>query len=279
MTTTAITPFVFEDALVRVYTDENENPWFIAKDVCRILDLSNVGQVVASLDEDEKKTFNPNITTIDVGVENILNQRTIGKKITTVMAEAGKGGRDMYLISESGLYSLIFRSRKPEAKRFRKWVTGDVLPTLRRTGSYTMPTASKTTTLPELPPLPQEALTLRKALRQRLWQDALQTTRLDGGNSDDAVRWFHYLCRMTTAEPSGPESVQTEVNRFYHECCTKTEGADTRFAVLYEAFRKWRRGKGHMPSQKTFGEALNALTGKRRSNGIVYRDISIKSQM
>lgn len=253
---TQITPFVFEDALVRVQMDENDNPWFVAKDVCNVLEISNHNDAVNSLDEDEK-----------------------GVATTDPLSIGGK--QSMRTISESGLYSLVFRSRKPEAKRFRKWVTSDVLPTLRRTGSYTMPTASNQPvhTSPPMPTLPQEALTLRKALRQRLWQDALQTARLDGGNSDDAVRWFHYLCRMTAAEPAGPESVQTEVNRFYHECCTKTDGADTRFAVLYAAFRKWRRGKGNMPSQKTFGEALNGLTGKRRSNGIVYRDISLRNTM
>ena len=84
--------------------------WFVAKDVCDVLGLSNVSATLAKvLDEDEK-----GINTID----------TLG------------GKQKMSVVNESGLYSLILRSRKPEAKRFKKWVTSEVLPSIRRHGVY-----------------------------------------------------------------------------------------------------------------------------------------------
>jgi prophage antirepressor-like protein len=93
---------------VRSTMIQNE-PWFIAKDICDILDLQQVNKALQSLDDDEKLT---------------------GK-----LFRSGQR-RKVWLINESGLYNLIFRSNKPEAKLFRKWVTNDVLPTIRRTGNY-----------------------------------------------------------------------------------------------------------------------------------------------
>jgi prophage antirepressor-like protein len=101
-------PFDFEDALVRVI-DQGGEPWFVLSDACKVLDITNSRNATARLDDDEK------------GV-HIMD--TLG------------GPQEMTIISESGLYALIFRSRKPQAVRFRKWVTSEVLPTIRKTGSY-----------------------------------------------------------------------------------------------------------------------------------------------
>lgn len=103
-----IISFNFEENAVRV-TDRNGNPWFVATDVCRVLDLKNVSQAVMNLDDDEK---------------GIWISDTLG------------GQQEVLIVSESGMYALIFRSRKPAAKRFKKWITAEVLPTIRKTGSY-----------------------------------------------------------------------------------------------------------------------------------------------
>ena len=87
------------------------DPWFVAKDACDCLDLANSRDAVSRLDDDEKG---------------------VGK------ADTLGGSQDMMLISESGLYTLIMRSNKPEAKVFRKWVTSEVLPSIRKTGSYSV---------------------------------------------------------------------------------------------------------------------------------------------
>ncbi len=87
-------------------------PYFVAKDICTILDISNHNDAVGRLDDDERD---------GVGITDAIGR----EQRTTV-------------VNESGLYHLIFQSRKPEAKVFRKWVTAEVLPTLRRTGRYEM---------------------------------------------------------------------------------------------------------------------------------------------
>lgn len=103
--------FDFEDNAVRVIEKDGE-PWFVAADVCRVLDIKNSRDAVADLDDDEK---------------GVVNTDTLG------------GKQEMRVINESGLYNLIFRSRKPEAKKFRKWVTAEVLPSIRKTGMYVAP--------------------------------------------------------------------------------------------------------------------------------------------
>ena len=81
-------------------------PWFVAKDVCNALDLSNPSVAVSALDDDERAKFN-----------------------------LGRQG-DTNIVSEAGFYKLVMRSRKPEAKAFQRWVTHEVLPAVRRDGAY-----------------------------------------------------------------------------------------------------------------------------------------------
>ena len=96
---------------VRVVECEGE-PWFVAKDVCECLELTDVSKTISLLDDDEK------------GTNSI---RTPG------------GEQQMLVVSEPGLYSLILRSRKPEAKAFKRWVTHEILPSIRKTGHYGAP--------------------------------------------------------------------------------------------------------------------------------------------
>ena len=94
---------------LRVIQREDGEPWFVAKDVCAILELKNPRTTLALLDEDEK------------GVHNV---DTLG------------GKQQMTIVTEPGFYKLVMRSRKPEAKAFQRWVTHEVLPALRRDGAY-----------------------------------------------------------------------------------------------------------------------------------------------
>lgn len=107
---TEIQTFNFNNATLRTMTDKNGDPWFVAKDVCDILGLENSRKATADLDSDEKNTV-----TISDGIP---------------------GNPNKTIISEPGLYKLIMRSRKPEAKEFQRWVTHEVLPSIRRTGGY-----------------------------------------------------------------------------------------------------------------------------------------------
>lgn len=91
---------------VRVVTGEDGEPWFVAKDVCDILGHSNVSMALDRLDDDERSKFN------------------LGRQGNT------------NIVNEAGLYSLVLGSRKPEAHEFKRWVTHEVLPSIRKHGGY-----------------------------------------------------------------------------------------------------------------------------------------------
>ncbi|UVX36081.1 MAG: antirepressor protein KilAC domain [Namikivirus ozawa] len=107
---TEIQTFNFHNNPVRTLTDENGDPWFVAKDVCDILGI-DTNHLREALDDDE--------------ITNLRNSEVWNQP-----------GRAPLIISEPGLYKLIMRSRKPEAKTFQRWVTHEVLPQIRRTGGY-----------------------------------------------------------------------------------------------------------------------------------------------
>ena len=96
---------------IRTALIENE-PWFVAVDVCRALEIGNSSQAISRLDADEKM-------------------------ITLISNEGNKRGNpNMTVVNEPGLYTLILSSRKPEAKAFKRWITHDVIPMIRKTGCY-----------------------------------------------------------------------------------------------------------------------------------------------
>ena len=105
-----IQKFDFKGAALRTLTDEAGEPWFVLKDCMSILDLGNPTETVKMFDKDEFSTTE----VID----------SIGRRQQT------------YIISEPGLYRLVMKSRKPEAKEFQRWVTHEVLPQIRKTGGY-----------------------------------------------------------------------------------------------------------------------------------------------
>lgn len=90
--------------------NQNGEPWFVAADVCRVLEHTNVTVALDRLDDDEKAKFN-----------------------------LGLRGGDTGCVNEPGLYSLVLGSRKPEAKAFKRWITHDVIPTIRKHGMYATP--------------------------------------------------------------------------------------------------------------------------------------------
>jgi len=107
------------DSMIKIFENEkfgkirtliiNGDPWFILADICKVLEISNSRMVGGRLDEDE---------------------------LMSVRLTSGGQRREMTAVSESGLYDVILRSDKPQAKPFRKWVTTEILPTIRRTGGY-----------------------------------------------------------------------------------------------------------------------------------------------
>lgn len=112
MTDQRITPFLFEGEYTIREVSLNGDPWFFVTDICAALSLGNVTMAIANLDDDEKSTFS-----------------------------LTEGGPERLIVNESGLYTIILRSRNAVkqgtvAHRFRKWVTSEVLPSIRQTGGY-----------------------------------------------------------------------------------------------------------------------------------------------
>ncbi len=110
----SLAKFEFEGNQVRIVTINGE-PWFVAKDVCKALGLANSGDALSRLDDDEKTQLSHDSI---IGLTDNPN---------TVRLSA---------VTESGMYALVLSSRKPEAKPFRKWVTSEVIPSIRKTGKY-----------------------------------------------------------------------------------------------------------------------------------------------
>lgn len=107
-----VIPFDFEEQAVRIIM-RDEEPWFVVNDVCRVLEIGNPRDAVGRLDEDERDC---------VGITDAIGRQ-----------------RETNVINESGLYALVLTSRKEQARRFRKWITSEVLPAIRRHGRYEHP--------------------------------------------------------------------------------------------------------------------------------------------
>lgn len=94
-------------------TTINGEPWFVAVDVCKALEIQNNRDAISRLDDDEKNTV--------------------------VLTDGNRGNPNMTIVNEPGLYALVLGSRKPEAKAFKRWITHDVIPTIRKHGAYMTP--------------------------------------------------------------------------------------------------------------------------------------------
>lgn len=150
--------FIFNGSGVRVETIEGE-PWFVAKDVSDILGYRDAANMVRNLQDDEKGTH---------------TVRTLG------------GDQKATIINESGLYNAIFRSKRAEAQAFRKWVTSEVLPSIRKDGGYI-----GGRTIEEIERNAERAIERRKTkIGFASMTNAIQKTRELAGKETSAV---HYI--------------------------------------------------------------------------------------
>lgn len=141
--------FDFKGAALRTLTDEAGEPWFVAKDACDILGI-DTNHLREALDDDE--------------ITNLRNSEVWNQP-----------GRAPLIISEPGLYKLIMRSRKPDAKEFQRWVTHEVLPQIRKTGGY-IPTSESDS---DEDIMARAVLVAQKTIKQKNQQIALQQSRID----------------------------------------------------------------------------------------------------
>ncbi|QMS91721.1 hypothetical protein HUN01_30525 [Nostoc edaphicum CCNP1411] len=129
--------FSFESHEIR-FIDTAESPWWIAQDICKVLELDDVSKAVSRLDDDEKL---------------IRTLRVSGQ------------GRETLCVNESGLYSLVLTSRKAQAKRFKKWLTSEVIPAIRKTGVYSVQSLRSLTSNAKLVELTDKQNTLRQQIK------------------------------------------------------------------------------------------------------------------
>jgi prophage antirepressor-like protein len=162
----------FEGHTIRAYLDESGNPWFVAADVCAAIDLGNVTQSIKRLDDDEQALIS------NEGIH--------------------RGAGQVNVINESGLYSLILGSRKPEAKLFKKWVTNEVLPSIRKTGAFGVAHGKKKRML--------------LGFEKMLLQDAIQSHRqMNDKSLDTAItRRLHKDVRLLTGTTRAKEPLMVE---------------------------------------------------------------------
>jgi prophage antirepressor-like protein len=131
----ALVPFIFEGHQIRVEPNDTGELWFVAKDVCAALAVG--AESVRRLDDDEK-----------------------GLRIVQTLG----GAQEMSIVNESGLWALALTSRKEDAKRFRKWITSEVIPSIRKTGSYSLAAANSNNALAPLTPHEIGFRAMREAL-------------------------------------------------------------------------------------------------------------------
>jgi hypothetical protein len=255
----AISVHAFESHALRVI-DRNGEPWFVATDIASVLGYRNTTDMVRMLDDDEK------------GVHIV---RTLG------------GDQEATIVSESGLYACILKSRREEAKAFRKWVTSEVLPSIRRTGGY-----QATASSPFPHNLNHRADNLVSA--DRSFRAAMRSGRSVGLNTAQAIRRAQLITQNLTGvdllaelgvqapdldeEPWGaPDSAQRFVTAWIDLEIVGPAGkllplCPVRGPDLMQAYRWWCEEHDEVCLHN---RALH-LAAKRHSSGWVYENTSVR---
>lgn len=167
-----VIPFQFGDKEVRVYLDEKGEPWWEAQNVCDVLDIRDASKAVSRLRSREKRSES----------------------------------RNLLIINESGLYRLIMRSNKPAAQRFQDWVFDEVLPSIRKTGTYQLPQASPIDKYPELRAIQELILSVAEA------RDIAQAAQLKADQANaNALRALESQLFFTIAEYVYSNKLQPQI--------------------------------------------------------------------
>lgn len=235
-----IIPFDFEGYSIRL-VDLEGSPWFVAMEVAAVLDYSDAFEMTKRLDDDEKQN----------------------------LQVAGFGPRGVTVISESGLYAAILTSRKPEAAKFKKWVTAEVLPSIRKTGSYMAPKAA--------PSPVRLAYDAAKA-----FPPLFRVARLLGCDKNAAAISANQMVRKLTDVNllEGLGQLHIEAEKQDTQFCTPTElgkriGASARGVnlLLAEAGMQMKRGDVWEVTDagREFARILD--TGKKHGSGVPIQQV------
>lgn len=273
---TSIIPFIYEDKPVRVIMDDKNEPWWVAKDVCQILGIGNVPMAMRGLDDDEKRSLPVLPNTISLADSIPLK----------------RGNPNINIINEPGLYNLIIRSDKPNARPFRRWITHDVLPSIRKTGSYamTLPPKEGAGANPVDRQVPdhvwqkirQAGQNVRPGNRLKLLHIACQMNRLD--QSVTATRAgvlldYAELCSNIMMSPDSPrDKLDDSIGDFINQCCFQEKAAQVQAADIYNRFIVWYHENldDETPTVTWFGRQLSERFIKTKSQGVImYHGIGL----
>lgn len=216
MTEKNIIPFIYNESPIRVVKDDAGEPWFVAKDICAVLEHANPTVAVGGLDDDERclrKVYPP--------------ERPEGVDVNT--------------ISESGLYTLVIRSNKQQAKVFRRWVTHEVLPALRKSGVYALGAdqfADQQTTFAELVGILGRTASVIERLEQRLNdldRKAADLRTLEGRfipEPDAPADFFEFRKHQM-------DKISPDVRRFLIAKTMIDKEASSMLSWLYSTYEQW----------------------------------------
>ncbi|QPR70556.1 phage antirepressor KilAC domain-containing protein (plasmid) [Bacillus licheniformis] len=223
--------FNYEGREVRTVVKDGE-PWFVAKDVCNVLEIGNSRQALARLDDDESMSF------------QMTHPQSPSK---TIMMQA---------VNEAGLYTLILGSRKPEAKQFKRWVTHEVIPLIRRNGVYMTPdTLEQVLTNPDT--LIQLATNLKAEQQKR--KEAEKQKMIAEKQLEKAQPHIEFSKAFRGAETAVEIGVLAKV--------LASNGVDIGRNRLFE----WLREKGYMHYIYVDGVRYNVPTQKAIENGWIIQ--------
>ena len=255
----------YNGRLFTILQDHKGNPWWVAKEVCDVLGLENVTKAVSALDEDERNTL------------------TIGKGIP--------GNPIKTIINEPGLYSLIFKSRKPEAKTFKRWVTHEVLPAIRKTGTYHHAEARRRgrprkesedgyygDILKEQRQLHQifeHAYRIARRMTPSGREASIMArAKVEELTGIDLAESYHLPLGMKSRAETDKETVDA----FVHDCCLVGNEYQVPATELYQAFRNWfeHNRSGEVPTQKWFGGRMGRRFKRKKDSTYRYHGIDLK---
>lgn len=219
--------FAFEDKLVRTLLDEQGEPWFVAKDVALALGYQ----------------WN--------GFKNIQHVPEEWRLVESVSTSFGE--KQTWFLSEQGLYFFVARSDKPAALPFQRWLAGEVLPSLRRTGSYALTEQDKAVG----PQVPAWLGALTRVQRLHCLRLAVQARQQEEPGNVEEI--FLRFCGYLALPEQGTEDVS--LDSFVRTCCRQDEGGSLSAVDLYRAFAAWCERRGNARAVMTYRRFVQIMRG------------------